>query len=546
MIDGFDKTKFLTRLLIGIAILYFFVGLNFDLNIYDEGVGLVGAERVGTGDIPYQDFFTIYAPFNYYLIAAYSLLFGGSVMSPRFLDLILFVFAFAGAHRIIVKSNNGQPEFLAGIAMIIVFGFELMHSYAEPNVPAVTFGIFAMLFTVNQIYEDEYIWKDDDSEPEKKPKPLTKYLVLSGVMTGLLMITRHFTGVFLLATLLINVFFTFDIPLRDKFRATGKIFTGTFVIVLPVMIYFLLTVPFDLIFEQLAKIPLFVFPAYRELPRPVLASILNAETGIMSFKLLWHFLFIYLPMIFIIYIFVKFVKYKIRRISVPDRYKAAFPLAVFSFFLILQSSVRNDIEHFIPVWIFSILAFFILFNFKTQSKTVSIFITLILVGFLLFPLAEKSKIIGKIYNKKQYIAIKDIPRAERFIINKKWYEDLSPAIAFIKNHTGKSERIFVCNNINDKSYITDVMFYFLAERLPGTRYHELHPGVSTTLPVQKELIKDLEKNDVKYIVIFKGYPNINEPNLSSKSSGVKLLDNYIEDNFSTVKRFGIYEIKKLK
>ena len=86
------------------------------------------------------------------------------------------------------------------------------------------------------------------------------------------------------------------------------------------------------------------------------------------------------------------------------------------------------------------------------------------------------------------------------------------------------------------------MFYFLSERLPATKYHELHSGVVTTEEVQSEIISELKKNNTKYIVRFTEVSIYNEPNLSCVSSGIFLLDNYISSNFNIVEVFGDYQI----
>jgi len=543
MIDGFDKRKFLTRLLIGIAILYFFVGLNFDLNIYDEGIGLVNAERVGTGDIPYRDFFTIYTPLNYYLTAAYSMLFGGSVMSPRFLVLIMFVLSLGTMHKIIQKSNDNKPLFIAGLIIMVLLFFKPFYAYAKPTAPAIMFSVFALLFTVNQIYEEIYIWKDDDSEPEKKPKPLIKYLILSGVMSGFTILSRHFMGMYLLIAIASAVFFTFDIPIKQRIRSYLIILVSTATVIIPFAVYFLINVPWDSLYSQLFYIPVTIFPAYRSLSWPSITGILNAETLRQQLMMLWLFVYSFIPFLVFLFTAISFIKAK-RRNELTPRLKAALPIAVFALLLVMQASVRSDVEHFIPTWIFSLLTLFVVFDFKKSKKIYSAFVFIIIIAFISFPVADKTTIINKIYDKGNYTKITTIPRAERFIISKNWYKDLSPAVKYIRKNTNRNEKIFVCNNDNDKSYIIDVMFYFLAERLPGTRYHELHPGISTTKSVQEEIIRDLKKNNVQYIVLFKSYFYSDEPNLSSKSSGVKLLDNYIRNNYSPAVRYGNYQIMK--
>ena len=96
---------------------------------------------------------------------------------------------------------------------------------------------------------------------------------------------------------------------------------------------------------------------------------------------------------------------------------------------------------------------------------------------------------------------------------------------------------------HDKLYINNAIFYFLSERQCATEFHELHPGVVSELPAQNRIINALEKNKVQFIVLTDEH-NANEPNLSSISSGLKTLDNYIRNNFYKVTSFGEYYIFK--
>jgi len=55
-------------------------------NVYDEGLIVFGAQRVLEGDIPYRDFWTLYAPGQFYAVAGLFKLFGSSVLVERLWD----------------------------------------------------------------------------------------------------------------------------------------------------------------------------------------------------------------------------------------------------------------------------------------------------------------------------------------------------------------------------------------------------------------------------------------------------------------------------
>ena len=53
---------------------------------YDEGFAVLNATRIMDGDVPYKDFWTIYPPGQYYVIAAIFKTFGTNLLVARIYD----------------------------------------------------------------------------------------------------------------------------------------------------------------------------------------------------------------------------------------------------------------------------------------------------------------------------------------------------------------------------------------------------------------------------------------------------------------------------
>jgi hypothetical protein len=118
------------------------------------------------------------------------------------------------------------------------------------------------------------------------------------------------------------------------------------------------------------------------------------------------------------------------------------------------------------------------------------------------------------------------------------------AIRYVREHTTGADRIFVGNSRHDRLVMNDISFYFLAGRHAATRYHDLCPGVATTLPVQREIVSDLERHGVEYVVLSNAWHDYVEPNASGRSSGVTFLDDYIRSRFRPVAQFGRYLVAR--
>jgi hypothetical protein len=110
------------------------------------------------------------------------------------------------------------------------------------------------------------------------------------------------------------------------------------------------------------------------------------------------------------------------------------------------------------------------------------------------------------------------------------------AILYVQSKTMPDDHIFVGVPRYDVLFDNDISFYFFSKRDAGTKWHDLHPGVETTAPIQREIISDLEKNHVRYVVE-DDWPFPSEPNASRISSGVTQLSDYIRRNYALEREF---------
>jgi len=79
----------LPTLLWAIGVLYYFPLIRWPVGEYDEGLMVSGAARVLDGAIPYRDFWTIYAPGQFYALAGVFKLFGVSLLASRIYEVLL-------------------------------------------------------------------------------------------------------------------------------------------------------------------------------------------------------------------------------------------------------------------------------------------------------------------------------------------------------------------------------------------------------------------------------------------------------------------------
>ena len=92
--------------------------------------------------------------------------------------------------------------------------------------------------------------------------------------------------------------------------------------------------------------------------------------------------------------------------------------------------------------------------------------------------------------------------------------------------------------------------YWLSERRPATRYHELHPGITDTEAVQREMIADLERGPLPVVVRehrhSDGRLEMFKERMLAKGVrlGSTLLDEWVQSRYESGPRFGRYELMR--
>ncbi len=103
--------------------------------------------------------------------------------------------------------------------------------------------------------------------------------------------------------------------------------------------------------------------------------------------------------------------------------------------------------------------------------------------------------------------------------------------------TEAGEPILSANGRHDVLILSDVSVYALTGRMPATRWFWYDPGVQTSEPVQREMIADLVRANVRVIYVDAQFDN-DAAELYSGREGSSLLDQYIADNYEIDSTFG--------
>ena len=118
--------------------------IKYPINVYDEGLALVGGMRVLHGDVPMRDFWAIYPPGQAYVLAALFGAFGENVMVERVYDtlvrILLALTIYLVAARLLRSWRWALAPYLVAAVLLAAATF-----YGYAVYPALLFSFGALL-----------------------------------------------------------------------------------------------------------------------------------------------------------------------------------------------------------------------------------------------------------------------------------------------------------------------------------------------------------------------------------------------------------------
>ena len=508
--------------LLCVSLLTFFVTENKQITLFDEGVILVGAERASAGAVLHRDFYFNYGPAQLYTLSFLFRIFSPSVWVERAWDaltrscVVLFVFLLCA------RLGSRRVAWLAAFASLISLAHFGFHGY--PVFPALASALASALCLFA-------VFANSRS---------TFWLVAGGLCTGITFLFRYDIGLFVFGTDAILMTAWLLTQSGRAGRATGALFAlmrfaaGFAIIALPLgTAYVLSGVAKDFLFDVVSFSKSYI--AMRSLPFPGLNALKRSPSEAA----------VYLPLIVMAATALAIPFSWRRKKGDPVVGLTALLLALTGVFFakgfIRVSTIQMAMAIISSIALIAVVAARLssyprFARLAVGGAVVAAGLCTLIAGFGDLKSGRQNAVAWM--GNADCRAPAGIGRLGCYTVD----DSHAGAIRYIEQVTTPADTIFVGNGRHDKVFINDIAFYFLAGRVPATKWYQFDPGLQTTAQLQREIVGELSRRCPPFIVLESEWDKMEEANASAVSSGVTILDDYLRTHFTPAARFGTIRI----
>lgn len=458
------------------------------INPHDEGLILQAGARVAEGQMPYRDFYANYGPGQYFLVGGLDLLFGPSLLTWRVvrvaLDATVGVLAYA-------VSRRDAPDALALAAWLAVAGAMAFPSIPHPNPAAVALCFGAILSAA------------------RSP-------AAAGGLAGLAVVFRFDVGAAAVAGAALAAG---GRGAAARVAAVAACVAAT--LLAPIVLaapgpFWDQTLGFALDEQRLQRLPL---PG-------------AWEGGFEPNKILQHYYSYVLLVGTALWLVVAI------RDRPPLRLWAPFPLALAGVAYLLA---RADEFHLVPLAAaLPVLLATAAAREKRAGRAPWAVALVALLGLIVLHGLDRKRI--QVLDPPPLAAI-HIDVADGIQARASDARALNALVPHVRARVPGGGPVFVANPRHDLVRAGDPLLYVLLDRENPTRYDVMQPGVVTTAPVQREIVRDLERSRPELVIRWLSpVASYAEPNGAGRSTGVRILDRYLTRRYEMERRFGDYQV----
>jgi hypothetical protein len=503
--------------------------------------GMGGGLRVLAGEVPYRDFWTMYAPGQFYAHALLFRLFGVAWLPQGVATILLNAGSAVLFHRLLERLGVGSR-----LRLVLFAVFALAFWRVAPDLDSYPPALFLGLVGLERVVAAH-------GSGEARP------LLVAGLAFGAAAWFKHDVAAYFAAAATGSLAFA-PLPGRAVARSIARLALGCAVTALPVVLWLALTA------GQAAWRDLVVFPATdfrlvrsETYPSPLLElapfeRLIDAMTGAATWEermsawrdaggVLRGWSLTQLP---ILVFAVACVTVVLRRRTLEPLARAAAVLCLCGMPLFFLAAHVQQNTHLDSMAILALVLMALAWRSPGPGvRGVLALGILLYAGSFLLEAGMRAGQFAAEYGAARRV---DARVTNGIALPRRYAEPYEAITAFLRANTAPDERIHAGVDRHDAVVGNDQNFYVLAERLPATRFGELHPGVVDRTAAQREMIADLERHGVRCVLVWHfrfGDPEerIAHRRTAFPDAGATLLDEYVEREFEEVARFGQHSIR---
>lgn len=526
-----------------VALVLLLLSMDRTMNIYDEGIVLTDAQLTLHGAVVHRDFHSVYGPGSYAILAFLFWLFSPSFIVARLFGVTVQALIVTLAFAIL----RARVDIRIAIGFV---GICLMWLIASANYLYPTYPCLLLTLVGSEILI------------RRGAATRRSALLVAGCCCGLSAYFRYDAGFFVFVAYAAAITLAVmkeqescSLGFQRGLRSVSLLALGAFVVFMPGLIVYLATSPLSAFREDIIDYGLKIYPSTRALPFPGFQTLLidPAQFGV------------YLtPIVVALAVPMASREYaSIGRDKTMGDQNGGVPFALLFGLLSIVLYYKGFVRVSVPQMIFAIVPALALFAFlidtylKDQgwlrvatvvaaSAIVSTSVIAAADQFGPFQYDPQRYVLG-LFEQRIGLLDHEPQLSDRCLA---WpgmrFALLKPPYLlvgrYINRHTDQNERILVGLDRHDKIFINPMSLYYASDRLPGTHWSQYDPGIQNSVEVQGEMIKDLKRNDVRYVVRDASFDSKKEPNESAMTTGVHLLDYYIAGQYRPIAKSGNVQV----
>ena len=513
-----------------------------DLFVFDEGIILVDAVRVFHGDIVHRDFYSTYGPAQYYLVGALFQIFGQGFLIERLYDILIRAIGIA----VLFVVLRARVASAAALTYTVLGAFWMTNTLDAPIYPVFPCIPLALIGT--------FLLTAAPRGPIS-----FRTLAAAGSIAGLCALFRYDVGFLVALAHVAPIGWRTwrSVPKAERVGYWLKavtIYAGAALLVFsPAAILILANSALAGFVADVIDYPAKYYARMRSLPLP----------GLWGFQMHPMKVGLYFPvaagLLSLFEVFRFLHRRSARSIASASADEEAdmeylIGFGALSALLFIKGFVRMNEIHMVLAIIPALVIFAIVVK-RWREGVVLRAATVVGVLVVLVPTVDALKEqVGHSYRQKDRAVVQWLvmrlglilpppeARTACTTVPAMGIAKLSPdyvrAVNYLDAYTRPNEPILVGLKRHDIVPGNAMALYFVANRSPATHWAQYDPGQQTRADIQATMIDELKRNSVRWIVRDGSFDYHNEPNDSSKSSGVKLLDDYIDRNYREVAASG--------